>query len=373
MERVKLTNSMMKKLVAGNLEKFSDTEVPGLIVRVMTKTISFYFKKKHNGRCFEFCLGNYPDITVEEARQMALTKLGALANYQDVSVPVARKQPLVKEAIALWFEKQKYPKKVASAIKYFDCIAERKIADLTSDEVKRIFDSLKDSPSMANHAIGYLRTAINQLFRKLRMENPVPFLFDDITLYPTAPRLRVMREDEAPKILEAFKAKLDVAMYADQAAAILLMIYTGQRKGRVLALTTEQIDFENRIWHVPGNNIKLPVEHPLNDEAWGIIQRQVEKYTSGALFKWRKKQLQDCRKTMYTVCRECGIENLHIHDLRRSLGTWMLSSGASIAEVSKTLGHSSIRTTEQVYAHLLHGRGRDATSAAIAAMKSGKI
>jgi integrase len=94
---------------------------------------------------------------------------------------------------------------------------------------------------------------------------------------------------------------------------------------------------------------------------------------TGHLFLWRGKPMKECRKTFAAICKECGIENLHIHDLRRSLGTWMLSSGASIAEVSKTLGHSSIRTTEQVYAHLLHGRGRDATSAAIAAMKSGKI
>lgn len=373
MEKVKLTATFMKKLSVGKIRKFSDSELPCLQVKVMANSISFYFRKRHSGKLFEMLLGKYPDITVEEARQMAINKLGALANYQDVSIPVARKQPLVREAIEFWLEKQKYKKNTAPAMKHFAALYDKKIAELVPEDINRIFRSLENTPSMANHAVRYLKTAFNQMFRKLRMENPVPFLFDDITFYPTAPRLRVMREDEAPKILEAFKAKLNVAMYADQAAAILLMIYTGQRKGRVLALTTDQIDFENRIWHVPGNNIKLPVEHPLNDEAWGIIQRQVEKHSSGALFRWRGKQLKDCRKTMLTVCRECGIENLHIHDLRRSLGTWMLSSGASIAEVSKTLGHSSIRTTEQVYAHLLHGRGRDATSAAIAAMKSGKI
>ena len=373
MEKVKLTATFMKKLSIGKIQKFSDVDLPCLQVRVMTNSISFYFRKRHAGKLFEVLLGKYPDITAEEARQMAINKLGAVANYQDISLPVARKQPLVREAIDLWLKKQNNQKHAFSVMRAFDGIADKKITELHSDEIVRIFKSMKKTPSMANHCVRYLKTAFNQLFRKLRMENPVPFLFDDITPYPTAPRLRVMREDEAPKIIEAFKAKQDVFMYADQAAAILLMIYTGQRKGRVLALSTEQIDFENRIWHVPGNNIKLPVDHPLNDDAWEIIQKQVDKYSAGPLFKWRGQQLQDCRKTMSTVCRECGIENLHIHDLRRSLGTWMLSSGATIEEVSKTLGHSSIRTTEQVYAHLLHGRGRDATSAAIAAMKSGKI
>ena len=319
------------------------------------------------------CLGNFPDITVEEARQKAITKLGALANYQDVSIPVARKQPLVKEAIAMWLEKQKYPQHTTPAMKYWAHLSDKKIAELVPEDINRVFKSMAQTPSMANHCVRYLKTAFNQLFRKLRMENPVPYLFDDITPYLTAPRLRVMREDEAPKIIEALKAKTSLAMYADQAEAILLMIYTGQRKSRVLGITGTQIDVENKIWHVPGNNIKRPVELPLNDFAWEIIERKMQQYPTGVLFRWRGKQIKDCRKTMITVCRECGIDNLHIHDLRRSLGTWMLSSGATIEEVSKTLGHSSIRTTEQVYAHLLSSKGRNATTAAIAAMQLGKV
>ena len=41
--------------------------------------------------------------------------------------------------------------------------------------------------------------------------------------------------------------------------------------------------------------------------------------------------------------------------------------------VSKILGHSSIRVTEQVYAHLLNSKGRDATTAALDAMFKGKV
>lgn len=373
MEKIKLTATFMKKLSPGKVQRYADIEVPGMQVRVMTNSISFYFRKRHNGKLHEVILGKYPDITLEEARQMALTKLGAIANYENVNIPVARKQPLVKEAIAMWLEKQKYPQHTTPAMKYWAHLSEKKIAELVPDDINRVFNSMAQTPSMANHSVRYLKTAFNQLFRRLRMENPVPYLFDDITPYPTAPRLRVMREDEAPKIIEALKAKTAIAMYADQAEAILLMIYTGQRKGRVLGISREQLDIEHRIWHVPGNNIKLPVELPLNDFAWNIIEHQMDKYPSGALFRWRGEQLQDCRKTMATVCRECGIGNLHIHDLRRSLGTWMLSSGATIEEVSKTLGHSSIRITEQVYAHLLSSKGRNATTAAIAAMQLGKV
>lgn len=373
MESIKLTVAFVKKLVPGPAVRYADTDVPGLQIRVMPKKVCYYFSKRHNYKLHEVALGSHPDITLDEARQMALDKLGALANYQDVHAGTARRQPLVREAIDAWLQHQKYPQHTAPAMKHFAGLYDKKIADLVPEDINRIHRALHDTPSMANHAVRYLKTAFNQLFRNLRMENPVPYLFDEIVKYPTAPRLRVMREDEAPRIIEAFKVKQQQPMYADQAAAILLMIYTGQRKGRVLAICGDQIDVETRTWHVPGNNIKQPVDLALNDFAWEIIQPRLAQYPVGPLFRWRGKQLKDCRKTMITVCRECGIENLHIHDLRRSLGSWMLSSGASIEEVSKTLGHSSIRTTEQVYAHLLSSRGRKATTTAIAAMLKGEV
>ena len=376
MKSLKLTVSFVKKLVPGPAERYADTEVPGLQVRVMPKKVCYYFSKRYNYKLHEFALGSHPDITLEEARQMAIDRLGALANHAEIQSVSSRRQPLVREAISAWLEKQKYPQHTAPAMKYWAHLADRKIADLVPFDIKSVFDSMSDTPSMANHCVRYLKTAFNQMFKKLRLENPVPFLFDDIVPYPTAPRLRVMREDEAPKIIAALEAKLNSPMYADQAAAILVMIYTGQRKSRVLGMTGEQIEIDElgrRIWHVPGNNIKRPVDLSLNDFAWEIIAPRLQLYSGDALFYWRGKQLKECKKTMATVCRECGVENLHIHDLRRSLGTWMLSSGASIEEVSKTLGHSSIRTTEQVYAHLLPDRGRDATTTAIAAMRKGKV
>ena len=83
--------------------------------------------------------------------------------------------------------------------------------------------------------------------------------------------------------------------------------------------------------------------------------------------------MSDCRKTLLKACQMCGISGLNIHDLRRSLGTWMLTMGVPVASVSKTLGHSSIRVTEQVYAHILSKKIRNDTMIAVAAMKKGKV
>lgn len=373
MKTVKLTISFIKKLVPGKVERYSDTEVPGLQVRVSATKISYYFRKRHNYKVHEFVLGTHPDIMLEEARNMALERLAALSNYDDISSPVVRRQPTVKEAIALWLETQKDKAKAISSIKCFTPLENKKIAELVPADIERIFYGMKNTPSAANHAVRYLKCAINKIYRKLKTENPVPFLFDGIVKYPQKARYRVMTEAEAPLIINKLKEYTRKGMYQDQAKAILLMIYTGQRRSRVLGIAVDQIDTDLKIWHVPGNDIKRPVNLPLNDFAWKLIAEQMELHPSGYLFLWRGKPMKDCRKTLLAVCRECGIENLHLHDLRRSLGTWMLSSGASIEMVSKTLGHSSIRVTEQVYAHLLGSRGREATTTAIDAMLKGKV
>jgi integrase len=310
---------------------------------------------------------------------MALEKLAALANYSDISSPVVHKQPTVKEALDLWLDGMKDKAKAKSIIRCWGGIERKKIAELHPQDISNVFHALHKTPIAANHSLKSLKSAINKTVKKLNIENPVPFLFDRITPYPSAPRTRTLQEHEAPHIIEVLKKLQHTTMHGDQAKAILLMLYSGQRRAKVLGITAEQIeliqrpDGEFHIWHVPGNNIKRPVDLTLNEYAWKIIAGQMAIRPKGNLFLWRGKPMKECRKTFAAVCRECGIENLHLHDLRRSLGTWMLSSGATIEEVSKTLGHSSIRVTEQVYAHLLGSRGREATTTAIDAMLKGKV
>jgi integrase len=48
-----------------------------------------------------------------------------------------------------------------------------------------------------------------------------------------------------------------------------------------------------------------------------------------------------------------GVPGLHIHQLRHTHASHLLSAGVPIAEVSRRLGHSSVSTTMKVYAHSL--------------------
>lgn len=79
--------------------------------------------------------------------------------------------------------------------------------------------------------------------------------------------------------------------------------------------------------------------------------RAVGKGNIGFVF-WHPNDRDKITKEFKSICRACGIEDAHFHNLRHSAATDMLSSGMRIEYVQKILGHESISTT-QIYAQIL--------------------
>jgi integrase len=50
-----------------------------------------------------------------------------------------------------------------------------------------------------------------------------------------------------------------------------------------------------------------------------------------------------------------------MHVLRHTLASQMLDGGVPLPVVSARLGHSSIRTTAEIYSHAIHGQDDEAT------------
>jgi integrase len=64
-----------------------------------------------------------------------------------------------------------------------------------------------------------------------------------------------------------------------------------------------------------------------------------------------------------------GLPRIRVHDLRHFAATTMLSSHVPLAMASKTLRHSTLSTTTEIYGHLLRHVALDAVKAIETALK----
>jgi integrase len=69
------------------------------------------------------------------------------------------------------------------------------------------------------------------------------------------------------------------------------------------------------------------------------------------------------------VLRRAGIDDLHIHDIRRSVGTALARTGASPHIIASGLGHRSIAPAK-AYVRLAGEDARQALDDAVAALTS---
>ena len=73
------------------------------------------------------------------------------------------------------------------------------------------------------------------------------------------------------------------------------------------------------------------------------------------------------KKAWKRICTAAGIEEIRIHDLRRTMGSWQAKTGASLPIIGKSLNHKSPSSTS-IYARLDIDPVRTSMDKAVAAM-----
>ncbi|MBX9622127.1 MAG: site-specific integrase [Alphaproteobacteria bacterium] len=101
----------------------------------------------------------------------------------------------------------------------------------------------------------------------------------------------------------------------------------------------------------------LPVSSPLLE----ILTKMKTHADSPFLFpgKVPGQALKDPKKAWKTIRNQAGVSDVHIHDLRHTFASHLVSSGVSLSIVGKLLGHTQASTTQR-YAHLADAPLREA-------------
>lgn len=124
-------------------------------------------------------------------------------------------------------------------------------------------------------------------------------------------------------------------------AAIWIAIFTGCRRGEILALTPAMIRDDEIT--LPAGATKtlrtrtVPIIPP--------VRPWLKHIPIGINFEGLKSGFRRAREA-------AGMPEVTFRDLRRSCGTLMIQRGVPLQVVSRILGHSSTGVTERVYAHL---------------------
>ena len=144
---------------------------------------------------------------------------------------------------------------------------------------------------------------------------------------------------------------------------IQLALSTGMRKGEILNLRWAQVDWEAKTIYLNQTKNGDPAAIPLNQYALHALTT-LKKYrvrSSTWIFSHTDgTRLKSVRNSFATACEKAKIEGLTIHDLRRTVGSWLINSGERLEIVQEVLRHKDIGTTREYYAHLEKSKAREA-------------
>ncbi|KGR91359.1 integrase [Ureibacillus massiliensis 4400831 = CIP 108448 = CCUG 49529] len=147
--------------------------------------------------------------------------------------------------------------------------------------------------------------------------------------------------------------------------AILTMYKTGVRINTLGQLEENHIDFDNRVLALNGailknhQLLKLPIDDQLIQLFQVLIKqnRKIREYygeSNTNIFVSIKGTALNTKSTNNAISKQLtkyskkfGLENINAHAIRRAYAKNLLDKGASIALISKALGHANLEVTTQ--------------------------
>ena len=205
-------------------------------------------------------------------------------------------------------------------------------------------------PATVNRELATLRHIFNLARRNKKFYGDDPVSVAGL-LREDNHRDRVLTPDEEERL---------VSSSSDHLKPILAMaLNTGMRRGEILSLTWNGVDFDNNLFIINASNNKskktkrIPVNSYLKTMLLELkFKNQIANETNGYVFLGDdNKPIKDIKTAFKNACRRAKIEGLRFHDLRHTAGTRMLERGVNIVAISEILGHSSIDITKKRYLH----------------------
>ena len=264
-----------------------------------------------------------------------------------------------------------------------------KLKDITRTEYQKWINELREhySEGTVRRIHSIFSSAINDAVHEFRLirENPIQKIKvpKDVN---NNKNVKYFTKEQLDKFLESLKTPQKNAKYQHSIqyfTLFTLLARTGLRIGEALALTWEDIDFEeknlkvNKTLVYPLNStpyistpkskksvrtikldnktIRILKKHKINRNEVVLMYQNYKAPKSNIIFfqhdgRWLRTNV--VREYFKEVCKRNDLPILSPHALRHTHAVHMLEANVNIKYVSERLGHASVKVTADTYLHI---------------------
>ncbi len=345
-----------------------DDRLPGFGVRIYPSGAkSFVLSYRYQGRKRLMAIGRYGVLTLEmardKARQALVDSIGgcdpldqrAKRNHGETIADLAETyiERHAKVHKRTWIADQRAINKYI-----LPAWATKQVQNLERSDVARLHHDVgRTYPYTANRLLELISKMCELAgiwgFVDEGAMNPAR----GITRFKEHKRERYITPQELPKLAIAIDNESN--LYARY--AIWLFLLTGLRKSELLNSRWPDVDWDREELTIRDTKNGRPHHLPLSSSAMTLLRQLPRQQDNPFIFPGREagKNLVNIDKAWRRIRTEAGVPDVRLHDLRRTVGSWLAQAGNSLHLIGRVLNHRTPSTT-QIYARFGNDQVREA-------------
>ncbi len=218
---------------------------------------------------------------------------------------------------------------------------EKPLESLTLDDVEAYLQSRREEAKAAgkvlkngtlNRHMACLKTIVRRALLNRRIDrNPLLGL----KLFKEESRNRTLTQSEYGRLLECLPLHMK--------PIVELAYMTAMRRGEILGLRWDQVDFQEGIINLEASDTKTQErrEIPLDASLVRVLKGVPPTLGTPNVFTYRGRRLAEIKEGFWSACKRAGIRDFRFHDLRHCAITNLRKAGVGENTIMSISGHKT--------------------------------